>query len=126
MSIKEIREAALKADNKTQKALDHKSKFTDEQLLLLSERVEFAIKNICRLVKSKPSETHSWQYYIGNATWANEKLESYILLCNGKLLDMGYSEELVAVLSSFSEHGNPNAYCAPEDLTRHYVVFKEV
>ena len=51
MSIKEIREAALKADNKTQKALDHKSKFTDEQLLLLSERVEFAINNICRLVK---------------------------------------------------------------------------
>ena len=126
MSIKEIRKAALKTDNKSQKVLEHESKFTDEQLLLLNERVEFAIKNIYRLVKSKPSETHSWQYYIGNATWANEKLESYILLCNGKLLDMGYSEELVAVLSSFSEHGNPNAYCALENLTRHYVVFKEV
>lgn len=124
-TIKSIREAALKDRDERFKAIDHKANFTETQLNYLYDHVEDAVQEIFKKVKNDPYSKQYSEFYIGNATWKKSELNSYIHLCNVEIERLGYSEELEAELSKYSEHGNPNAYCAPEDLTRWFAVIKE-
>ncbi|MGY5394534.1 hypothetical protein [Acinetobacter sp. NigerLNRRAM0016] len=126
MSIKKIREAALiQKQCEISHSVDHKAKFTEQQLEKMGYFVVEAIEKICIAVKNDPSTKHSEQMYIANKNWSDSKTDSYITLCNEEIMHAGYQNELVAVLMTFDQRGNPNAYCAEENLIQHFVCIKE-
>lgn len=125
MTIKEIRAAALKAKDKNCKAIDHKTNFTEQQLAHASTEIDKAIAYICLAVGEKPNRKHTYRFFIGNKTWSIAKLENYIHLCNNLLIQRGYADEIEAKLTSFSNEGDPNAYCPANDLVRYFAEIKE-
>lgn len=128
MSLKKIRQVAqIQKECERSIPVDHKSKFTEEQLEKLGFFVADAIETIFKKVKENPNiKKFEVSKYLGNLKWNHAKLDSYAALCNEEITHAGLECELVARWYQFDQRGNPNAHCAEEDLVTYYIQVAEI
>lgn len=119
MSIRDIRSKAL-GTNEIKLCLSNKD------IEVIQSKADLAITKIKNMVKVNPNKKHHVDIYLGNSTFNSDLVDLYVEQYNKVLKQWGYSSELVAERSGWSNVGDPYYMGEPEEITGYEVRIKEI